>query len=390
MKEYDLIVAGCGFTGATVAYLAAKRRKKRVLILEQRKHIAGNMYDESDPETGILVQRYGPHSLHTDKKEVYSLLREIGEWEPYTLRARAEIKGKLTPSPFNFQTVDTFFEPEQAMRIKKHLAETFDYAPKVTILEMLNSGDEVVKEYARFLFENDYRPYTAKQWGIAPENLDPLVLRRVPVRLTYADAYFDDRYQMMPQGGFTAFFRGMLGDGRIETRTGIDARQCISAGGNGMLLFRGEPLTVPVVYTGALDEFFGCRFGKLPYRSLRFEYETVETRSYQETAGVVFPMAKGFTRITEFTKLPYQDGRGKTVIAREYPEDYGTAHGKLPYYPILTENSEAVFQKYREEARKFRFFYPCGRLADFRYYNMDDAVQRAESVYRSLTDAGLL
>lgn len=390
IQKYDLIVVGSGFSGGIIAYLAANRRKKRVLVLEQREHISGNMYDECDPETGILVQRYGPHSFHTDKKEVYDLVREIGEWEPYTLRGRVEIKGRVTPSPFNFQTVDTFFEPEKAMRIKKHLAEAYDYAPKATILELLNSTDETIREYAGFLFENDYRPYSAKQWGIPPEELDPLVLKRVPVRLTYADAYFDDRYQMMPQDGFTAFFCKMLDNPLIEIRTGVDARKHISAGEDGTLSFDGEPVSVPVIYTGALDEFFGCRFGKLPYRSLSFEYETLDMASYQENSSVAYPMAVGFTRITEFTKLPYQDGRGKTIIAREYPEVYGTERGRIPYYPILTTESEEIFDYYRKEAKKYKLFFPCGRLADFKYYNMDNAIERATGVYNELIKIGLI
>jgi len=390
MNHYDLIVVGCGFSGSIVAYLAAKHRKKKVLILEQRQHIAGNMYDKRDSETGILVQQYGPHSLHTDKKEIYDLLCEIGEWEPYTLRVRVEIQGKMTPSPFNFQTVDMYFEPPKAMQIKKHLADTFDYAPKVTILEMLNSTDDVVREYANFLYENDYRPYTAKQWNIAPEKLDPLVLKRVPVRLTYTDAYFDDRYQMLPRSGFTDFFQKMLSDPQIEIRTGIDARDHISLDTAGNLLYDGVSLSVPVVYTGALDEFFHYCYGKLPYRSLHFEYETRAAQSYQETASSVYPMASGFTRITEFTKIPCQDGHGKTIIAHEYPEVYGTALGKLPYYPILTERSQNTFGQYRCKAEQYNLFFPCGRLADFRYYNMDDAIEHAAAVYHRLVDSHLI
>ena len=180
--EFDYLVIGAGFAGSVVSYLAAKDGKKS-LVLEKRDHIAGNMYDEVDEETGILVQRYGPHSFHTVDEEIYKFVCSIGEWEPYTLRARVEIEGKLTPSPFNFATVDQYFEPDKAMEIKTHLVNEFDYAPKTTIVKLLNSDDPVIKEYAQFLFEKDYKPYTSKQWGIAPEELAISVLERVPVRL---------------------------------------------------------------------------------------------------------------------------------------------------------------------------------------------------------------
>lgn len=384
MKDYDLIVVGSGLTGSLVAYLAAKKNKSRVLIIEKRAHIGGNMYDEVDKETGILIQRYGPHSFHTDKKEIYELMREIGEFVPYTLRARVEIKGKLTPSPFNFTTIDTFFDHDKAAEIKKHLVDCFDYAPKVTIKELLSCGDPVIKEYADFLFENDYRPYTAKQWGIAPEELDPSVLARVPVRLSYIDAYFDDRYQMMPKGGFTKFVEKMLSNPLIDIKTNIDATEVLKTDSDGSLYLNGEKVTVPVVYTGPLDELFSCCFGKLSYRSLRFDYKTYDTPSFQETSGVAFPKAEGYTRTTEFSKLPYQYGHEKTVVAYEYPEKYGSVDGKIPYYPILTKETQASFAKYKAKADKYKLLFPCGRLADFRYYNMDDAAARAVAVYDNL------
>ncbi|MCI1965464.1 MAG: UDP-galactopyranose mutase [Oscillospiraceae bacterium] len=382
--NYDLIIVGCGLTGSTIAYLAANRKNLHVLLIEKRSHVGGNLYDETDPDTKIVVQKYGPHSFHTDKKAVYRLMCEVGGWEPYTLRARVRIKGRLTPSPFNFKTIDTYYSADRAKQIKKHLVDEFDYAPKVTILQMLNSTDPVIKEYAQFLFENDYKPYTAKQWGISPEGLDPIVLKRVPVRLSYTDAYFDDRYQMMPEGGFTSFFRKMLKNRLITVQTGEDALDHIRPGAGGTLLFDGEPLQIPVVYTGALDEFFGCCFGQLPYRSLRFKYQTLNMASFQETSGVAYPMADGFTRITEFTKLPYQDGHGNTIVAYEYPEPYGTEQGRIPYYPVLTENSEKAFECYRRKASEYSYLFPCGRLADFRYYNMDDAVERAMEMFDML------
>ncbi len=384
MLNYDLIVVGCGFSGALIAHLAVKRRNQRVLLLEKRSHIAGNMYDERDPETGILVQKYGPHSFHTDNPAAFALVHSLGEWEPFVLRVRAQLQDRLTPSPFNFQTVGDFFPPEKALEIKTHLVEEFSYRPKVTILELLHSGDPVVREYAEFLFQQDYRPYTAKQWGIAPEELDVSVLQRVPVRLSYIDQYFDDRYQMQPKGGYTALFERMLDDERIEVRLSVDACRHLELK-DGTIQLDKETVSVPIVYTGALDELFQCKYGKLPYRSLSFTYKTLPTRDFQPTPGVAHPMAEGYTRITEFSKLmtapPDTD---KTIIAYEYPEKYGSERGKEAYYPILTADSQKLYQRYLDEAKKYPLLYPCGRLGDFKYYNMDQAVLRAAELFETL------
>ena len=383
--SYDLVVVGCGFSGALIAHLAAKRLKKRVLILERRNHIAGNMYDEKDSETGIVVQRYGPHSFHTNNARAFELVQEIGEWEPFVLRARAQIQGRFTPSPFNFQTVEDYFPPQKALEIKTHLVQEFSYRPKVTILEMLESGDPVVSGYADFLFRQDYRPYTAKQWGIAPEELDVSVLQRVPVRLSYIDQYFDDRYQMQPKGGYTAFFEKMLADEKIELRLSTNACQHLMLKDDGMILLDGEAVHVPVIYTGALDELFQCRYGKLPYRSLSFKYEVLSTRDFQPTPGVAYPLAEGYTRITEFSKLmPLSPDTNKTIIAYEYPEIYGSDRGKEAYYPILTTDSQKLYQRYLGEAKRYPMLYPCGRLGDFKYYNMDQAILRAVELFENL------
>lgn len=386
-KAYDLVVVGCGFTGGLIAHLAAKKLNKRVLVLERREHIAGNMYDFSDDETGILVQKYGPHSFHTESREVYELVKEIGEWEPFVLKARAEIKGKLTPSPFNFKTIEDYFSPEKAIEIKTHLVNLFSYEPKVTILQMLNSEDKVVADYANFLFSEDYRPYTAKQWGIAPEELDVSVLQRVPVRLSYIDQYFDDRYQMQPKGGYTRFFEKMLDHPNIDLQLSSDANERIKLCDDKSVELDGVKVDVPIVYTGALDELFDCKYGKLPYRSLHFEYKTIDTNDFQPTPGVAYPFAEGYTRITEFSKLmtvaPKTD---KTIIAYEYPVKYGSPKGKEAYYPILTAESQKLHEIYANQAKNYKNLYPCGRLGDFKYYNMDNAILRALRLFEELSD----
>lgn len=379
--KYDIVIAGCGFAGATIAYMAAKDGK-RVLLADKREHIAGNMYDYVN-EDGILVQKYGPHSFHTDNEDVYSFIKSIGNWYEYILRARVLIDDKYTPSPFNFKTIDQFYHEDKATELKKRLTDYYKGRKKVTVVEMVESEDELIREYADFLFEKDYRPYTSKQWGMKPEEIDISVLKRVPVRLDYTDGYFDDKYQLMPEGGFTAFFENMLSDSNIDIRLNCDILEHIEIKDN-EIYFENEKLDIPFVYTGELDELFKCKYGKLPYRSLYFDIQTHNVDSYQETSGVAYPMAEGYTRITEFKKIPVQNIEGKTTIAVEYPQKYGSEKGKEPYYPILTEESKNLYERYLGESESIKGLYLCGRLADFKYYNMDDVIRRALEVYKEI------
>lgn len=384
--KYDMLVVGCGFAGTVLSYLSAARLNKKVLVLERRGHIAGNMYEERDEETGILVQKYGPHIFVSDQQRVYDFVTELGEWVPYTLRGRADIDGTLTPVPFNFQTVDAFFPDEEALEIKTRLVSYYRYAPYATIIELMECPDPVVQKYTRFLLEKDYRPYIMKQWGLRPDELDLNVISRVPVRLTYSDQYFDKRYQMQPRDGYTAFFKKLLDHPNIEVRLNTDALDQLKIDWEtGEARYEGEKLNVPLVYTGALDELMKFQFGKLPYRSRVFEYKKLDGPSYQETAVVVHPTAPGYIRTTEFSKLmPNAGRREKTIVAVEYPVDYDPDNGREAYYPTLTEESKAMYRRYLEKTRKVTNFYPCGRLAEFRYYNMDDVIDRALSVYEEI------
>jgi UDP-galactopyranose mutase len=384
MPKYDLLIAGSGFVGSTVAYLAASHGKK-VLLFEKRAHIGGNMYDYN--LEGIFVHKYGPHVLHTCNAQVEKFLSDLWRWKEFTLKVRSSIKDRLTACPFNFKTIDDFYSAKDAETLKNRLRERYGNVETVPILEMLECDDSIIREYATFLFENDYKPYTAKQWGISPDEIDVSVLRRVPVRLSYIDRYFDDPWQVLPQGGYTAFFNKLLTSPNIEFRLNEDILTHLTLEENGRLLFDGFNVDMPVLYTGPLDELFGYCLGKLPYRSLRFDFQTLPTESYQETPCVVYPMADAFTRITEYTKLPSQSVEGvrNTVICREYPLAYDSKDGKEPYYPILTKLSQDAAERYKILGKKYKNLYLCGRLADFRYYNMDQAVAKSLDLYESLT-----
>ncbi len=378
MQEY--IIVGAGITGAVIGRHLAERGDK-VTIIDRRNHIAGNIYDYKN-EDGILVQQYGPHAFHTYSQRVYDYVTKYWKWNDFHLKVMAEMNGKSTPSPFNFQTIDDYYSPEKAEEIKSHIRQKYGDAPKATIVELLESDDPLIKEYADFLFDNDYSLYTAKQWGISPSEIDVSVLKRVPVLFSYKNGYFDDTYQAMPEGGFTEFIRALLDHENITVKLNTEAKDLISIK-DGKLLLNGEETDKTVFYTGAVDELLDCKYGVLPYRSLRFEYKTENTDSYQAAAVVAYPQAEGYTRITEYAKLPEQQTNGRTIIGVEYPQNYEAGKTE-PYYPIPTEQSAELYAKYRAELEKIPNLRLCGRLGDFKYYNMDQALERALEICDSL------
>ncbi len=371
--DMDCLVVGCGLSGGVIARHLAEQGKK-VLIWERRDHIGGNMYDYVD-EHGFLVQKYGPHTFHTRTKELYDYMCRYEQWQDYKLTCGAVWEGKYTPTPFNFTTVDTFYSAEQAAALKEKLEKAFADRETATVVEVLEHSDPDIRGYAEFLFENDYAPYTAKQWGVSPKEIDPSVLKRVPLRFSYNEGYFDDPYQVMPVHSFAAFFEKLLNHPNIQVELGVEALEhlCVK---EDTLYLDGERLEIPVVYTGALDELFSGIYGRLPYRSLRFEWKYEEKDSLQDAPVVAYPQEDGYTRITEYKKLPVQNKPG-TSYAVEYPLLYKEGEKMEPYYPVLTEESQKQYAQYKELADRIPNLICCGRLADFKYYNMDQALERA-------------
>lgn len=384
-KNYDYIIIGAGLAGGILARKLAENKNKKILIIERRMHIAGNTYDFVS-DNGIRTQKYGPHVLHTNSDEVYNFITQFCNPIDYRTKCEAVIDGISTPSPFNFKTIDQFYDKEEGENLKARLLDYYNNSETVTVVEMLESQDDKIREFAEFLFEKDYRPYTAKQWNLRPEDIDPSVLKRVPIVLSYGDTYFYDKYEFIPEDGFTDMYNKLIDYPGIDVELGIEALEHITIDEkNKKILFDNEP--VNIIYTGAIDELFNYRFGVLPYRSLEFDYKSINESSFQNVAIVAYPQVDGYTRITEYSKMPYQIGE-KTLVAYEYPVEYNknATKGQEPYYPVLTAESMEKFEQYKVYAEEFVNLTLCGRLADFKYYNMDQLIMRALEVYEKMEE----
>lgn len=379
----DILIIGAGLTGAVLARQLAENHNKKVVIWERRNHIGGNMYDYKD-EHNILVQKYGPHTFHTKEKYLYDYMCKYGQWKNYKLKCMAVIDGKATPTPFNYKTIDDFYTKVDASDLKSRIEKEYSGRKTATVLEVLNSKDEKIRQYAEFLYEKDYKLYTAKQWGIPAEKIDKSVLERVPLRFSYDDGYFDDEYEVMPEISFTNFFENILNHKNIEVVLNKEALNYINIKDNNIFI-DNENLNIPVIYTGALDEFFNLEYGRLPYRSLKFEFKYEDIDSFQDAPVTAYPQAEKYTRITEYKKLPYQNVKG-TTYSVEYPLHYENNKDAEPYYPVITEESKNLYAKYQEKAKNINNLIYAGRLADFKYYNMDMVLKRALEVYEEIKE----
>lgn len=372
---YDAIVVGAGLSGSVIARYLAEEQDKNVLVLERRSHIAGNLYDSKN-EVGIRIQEYGPHVFHTSDEELYQYLTRFGNWIPCPLKYKICINGKYVSNSPNFETIDTFF-PESAAEIKESIQQSFPGKDKITYYDLLTCEHPSVKRFADFLYENDFRPYTKKQWGDYAEKLDRSVFDRVPFHISYYEQYWDDKYQILPEMGFTNFIAAILNHPKITVKLNVDATAHLDINMKyGEVYYDGLVVTCPLIYTGPIDELFKYKFGRLPYRSLHFDYVTTDVDSYQDEAVVAYPL-EAYTRISEYKKLPPQDISGVTTIAIEYSESYPNEGGYDPYYPIPSDSSNELYELYLQESKKIQNIVLCGRLADYKYYNMDQALRHA-------------
>ena len=374
----NVIVIGAGIAGAVAARELAEKGNCRVLVLEQRDHIGGNCYDKAD-DYGVLIHTYGPHIFHTNDEGVYEYLSRFTEWYMYPQghQVVAKVDGSLIPVPFNLNTLHLVYGEQKAQELEKKLIAAYGEGSRVPIMELKKSEDPQIREIAQYVYENVFLKYTMKQWGQTPEEISPEVTGRVPVLISHDNRYFQDRYQGVPLHGFTPMFERMLDHEKIDVVLGVEASERLAITEDGILL-DGEPFDGTVIYTGALDELFGCRFGRLPYRSLRFDFEHLDQPDFQDGHSVVnYTVSEDFTRITEFQYLTGQQGCDGTTIVREYPFAYTGAQGEIPYYAILNAENEALYDKYRALTAHLDHFYLLGRLAEYKYYNMDAMARKA-------------
>ena len=363
-EAFDYVVVGAGFAGAVLAERLASQLGRRVLIVDKRDHIGGNAYDCRDA-AGILIHQYGPHIFHTNSTEVVSYLSDFTAWRPYEHRVLASVDGQLLPVPINLDTINRLY----GLSLDAAGMEAFLAARTETPREIRTSEDIVVSRVGRELFEKFFRNYTKKQWGLEPSQLDASVAGRIPVRLNHDDRYFADTFQAMPRDGFTRMFERMLDHPRITIRTGVDYQT----------MLRTYP-DAEVIYTGPIDEYFGFRFGPLPYRSLEFKHETHAREVFQTAPVINYPNEHSYTRITEFKYLTGQQS-AKTSVVYEYPRETGD-----PYYPIPRPENAAMYSRYRELAMKDDRVHFCGRLANYKYFNMDQVVAQALATFRRIAE----
>ena len=384
--NFDVLVAGAGYAGAVAARSLAEQGRK-VLVLERRDHIGGNAYDCLD-QAGVLIHQYGPHIFHTNNREVYDWLSRFTQWRDYQHRVIANVPdgaGRMTfPVPFNLTSLETAFGPEEGKRLGDKLIAAYGEEKKVTILELRQNEDPEISALADYVYEHVFVHYTMKQWGQTPEEIDPNTTARVPVFLSRDDRYFQDTYQGMPLEGYTPMFAAMLDHPNITVKLGVDALDRLDVSGR-VLKVDGEAFTGPVIYTGQADELFGFRFGPLPYRTLDFAFETLDQDDFQNGYGTVnYTVDQGYTRITEFKHLTGQHIPGKTTIVKEYSKAYSRAPGETPYYAIINPANNELYGKYKALAERFENLHLLGRLAEYKYYNMDAIAARALELAKTL------
>jgi UDP-galactopyranose mutase len=352
---FDYVIVGAGFAGAVVAERMARTFNKKVLIIDRRPHIGGNAFDHYN-DAGILVHKYGPHIFHTNSEDVFRYLSNFTMWRNYEHRVLASVDRKLVPVPINLDTVNRLYNLNlTGAELEGYFASVAE--PRSSIR---TSEDVVVSRVGRDLYEKLFRGYTRKQWALDPSELDSSVIARIPVRTSNDDRYFSDLYQAMPLNGYARMFENMLDHPNIQIETGADYRDVVKS-------VRYDEL----VYTGPVDEFFGMRFGKLPYRSLEFRHETLETPMLQPVAVINHPNEHAYTRVTEFKHLTGQN-HPKTSVVYEYPQSEGD-----PYYPIPRPQNAELYAKYQALAAATPKVHFVGRLATYKYYNMDQVVAQA-------------
>ena len=378
---YDCIVVGAGFAGAVSARVLAERGA-RVLVLDRRDHIGGNAYDLYD-KAGILIHKYGPHIFHTNDKTAFDFLSRFTDWNGYMHRVLGKVGSLSMPIPFNLTSLSIAFPGEEGERLRALLLTQYGENAQVTIHALRSHENAELRKLGEYVYEHIFLHYTAKQWNIDPAKVDPSVTSRVPVRIGLDDRYFTDTYQGLPTEGYTPMFTRMLDHKNINTELGVDALSRMALK-DGTVSFDGVRFDGHIIYSGMVDELFGFTHGRLPYRSLRFDFRTESVTDFQGYGTVNYTMDEPYTRITEFKHMTLQQKEGVTSVLYEYPADFKNEKTDIPYYSIINPENLALYERYRNTAASYKNLVLLGRLAEYKYYNMDaitsEALRRAESL----------
>lgn len=360
---FDYLVVGAGFAGAVIAERLASCCNKKVLVVESRRHIGGNTFDYYNNE-GILVHKYGPHIFHTNSKDVYDYLSQFTAWRPYEHRVLASVDGMLVPIPINLNTINQLY----GMHLSSAEVDIFLASKAEKKDRIITSEDVVISKVGKELYEKFFKEYTRKQWGLDPSELDASVAARIPTRNNCDNRYFTDKFQSMPLHGYTRLFENMLSHPNIKVMLGTDYKD-----------IEGEIRYKKMIYTGPVDYFFDYCYGKLPYRSIEFRFETLEMDRYQPTGTVNYPNEHPYTRVTEFKYLTGQK-HAKTTVVFEYPQAEGD-----PYYPVPRPENAELYKKYHLLAEALPNVYFTGRLATYKYYNMDQVIAQSLTLFKKIS-----
>ena len=381
-----IIVVGTGFSGSILARKIAEECGRKVEVIEKRSHIGGNMYDEYD-ENGILIQRYGPHFLNTNKYFIIKFLKQYAELFPHNTKLLSYLDGQYIRLPFNFQSIQELLGAERAETVINKLRKNFPGSDRVPILQIVDCPDKDVLDFGTLLFEKAFRTYTSKMWGTDINKIDKYVLERVPFAMNYDERYLNKDFQYLPKNGFIEIFKNMLDHEKISVHLETDALKHIEFKDK-HVLYDGENVEL-LVFTGPIDELFDYKYGSLPYRSLDIRYEYSDKDSVLPAEIISFPQAEGKTRSTEYRKIMFDESECKgSVVATEYPlwYDKNAEVGNIPYYPVVTEESNEMYEKYVAEAQKYGNIVLCGRLAEFKYYNMDVCIEHALQKFEEIKE----